>query len=295
MRVAVFNFCYSKYQTPRKFTWNLHYDVDNTLDVTPAKFEKSKFRNGWEIWIWSAEDRIGITKKRDVCGKGVHKFLKQSEKHSKVSRSLIFKWHKRFADGRDSLADDEWEGRPSFRESDAVKNEVRDVINGDRRLTVREVADKCGISKTTAHQILGNDLNMNRVCARWVPRILTAEHLTKRVELSKQFIKKVNRGGIRFLDRIITTDESWFHYYDPETKQQSSQWKNCNSPPPKKAKITKSLGKNMFILFMDRKGMLLTHAVPRGQTVNSEYYSKVINIIITFEINELIIYAVNLN
>jgi hypothetical protein len=71
--------------------------------------------------------------------------------------------------------------------------------------------------------------------------------------LSKQFIKKVNRGGIRFLDRIITTDESWFHYYDPETKQQSSQWKNCNSPPPKKAKITKSLGKNMIILFMDRK------------------------------------------
>ena len=58
------------YQTPRKFTWNLHYDVDNTLDVTHAKFEKSKFRNGWEIWIWSAEDTIGITKKRDVCGKG---------------------------------------------------------------------------------------------------------------------------------------------------------------------------------------------------------------------------------
>jgi hypothetical protein len=54
------------------------------------------------------------------------------------------------------------------------------------------------------------------------------------------------------------TDESWFHYYAPETKQQSSQWKNCNSPPPKKAKITKSLEKNMF---MDRKGMLLTHAV----------------------------------
>ena len=55
---------------------------------------------------------------------------------------------------------------------------------------------------------------MNRVYARWVLRILTAEHLTKRVELSKQFIKKVNRDGIRFLDRIITTDESWFHNSD---------------------------------------------------------------------------------
>jgi hypothetical protein len=47
------------------------------------------------------------------------------------------------------------------------------------------------------------------------------------------------------------------YYYDPETKRQSSQWKNCDSPPPKKAKI---MGKNMFILFMDRKGMLLTYA-----------------------------------
>jgi predicted RNA-binding protein with PUA-like domain len=37
----------------------------------------------------------------------------------------------------------------------------------------------------------------------------------------------------------------WFHYYDPEAKQQSSQWKNVDSPRPKKAKVTKSLGKNM--------------------------------------------------
>jgi hypothetical protein len=43
--------------------------------------------------------------------------------------------------------DDKSEGRPSFKTSDVVKNEVRDVIDGDRRLTVREVANKCIISK----------------------------------------------------------------------------------------------------------------------------------------------------
>ena len=83
------------------------------------------------------------------------------------------------------------------------------------------------------------------------------------MELSKQFIKKVNRGGIRFLDRIITTDESWFHYYDPETKQQSSQWKNCNSPPPKKAKITKSLGKNnVYSLYGQERNATDTRCSP---------------------------------
>jgi hypothetical protein len=32
-----------------------------------------------------------------------HKFIKQSVTHSNVSRSLVFKWHKRFSDGRGSL------------------------------------------------------------------------------------------------------------------------------------------------------------------------------------------------
>ena len=38
--------------------------------------------------------------------------------------------------------DDKRDGRPSFKTLDVVKNEVRDVIDGDRRLTVREVANK---------------------------------------------------------------------------------------------------------------------------------------------------------
>jgi hypothetical protein len=41
----------------------------------------------------------------------------------------------------------------------------------------------------------------------------------------------------------------------------------------------------MFILSMDRKGMILTHAVPRGQTVNADYYSKVCKIIIKYNSN----------
>jgi hypothetical protein len=49
-------------------------------------------------------------------------------------------------------------------------------------------------------------------------------------EASRQFLRKFSQSGIGFLDRIITTDEIWFHYYDPETKQQSNQWKNVDSP-----------------------------------------------------------------
>lgn len=37
------------------------------------------------------------------------------------------------------------------------KNEVRDIIDGDQRLTVRGVTEKCGVSKTTLHDILFHD------------------------------------------------------------------------------------------------------------------------------------------
>ena len=82
--------------------------------------------------------------------------------------------------------------------------------------------------------------------------------MTNRTEASRQFLRKFSQSGIGFLDRIITTDETWFHYYEQETKQQSSQWKNVDSPRPKKAKVTKSLGKNMYSSDLALHQILLT-------------------------------------
>ena len=37
-----------------------------------------------------------------------------------------------------------------------------------------------------------------------------------------------------------------------------------------------SMGKHMFIVFYDIKGVILSHAVPKGQSINSMYNSKVL-------------------
>jgi len=36
------------------------------------------------------------------------------------------------------------------------------------------------------------------------------------------------------LSRLVTTDETWLYHYDPETKQQSMEWRHSGSPRPKK-------------------------------------------------------------
>ena len=108
----------------------------------------------------------------------------------------------------------------------------------------------------------------------------------RRVQDSLSFLRQYERHGDAFLDIIMTTDETWLWFYDPETKQQSSVWKRNSSHPPQKARVSRSGGKYMFIMFMDRWGMLLCHSVPKDQEVNADYYSKVKNIFLTIFINE---------
>ena len=75
------------------------------------------------------------------------------------------------------------------------------------------------------------------------------------------------------LKKVITGDESWVYGYDPETKQQSSQWKRPDEPRPKKACPSRSHVKSMLIIFFD---CVHYEFAPRGQTINKEYYVEVL-------------------
>ncbi|KAJ8948683.1 hypothetical protein NQ318_004471 [Aromia moschata] len=57
-----------------------------------------------------------------------------------------------------------------------------------------------------------------------------------------------------FLPKVITGDESWCYSYDPETKQQSSQWKRPLSPRPKKFQVKSNIN-TMLICFFDAKSI----------------------------------------
>ena len=67
----------------------------------------------------------------------------------------------------------------------------------------------------------------------------------------------------------MTGDESWVHYFQPETKRASKEWHHSTSPKPKKFRTQPSAGKVMLTLFWDSRGPLGEHYMPRGTTVSS--------------------------
>jgi len=72
-------------------------------------------------------------------------------------------------------------------------------------------------------------------------------------------------------------DETWLYQYDPETKQQTMEWRHSGSPcPASKIQSANSAGKVLASIFWDQDGILLINYLPKGQTVNAEYCSSLL-------------------
>jgi histone-lysine N-methyltransferase SETMAR len=68
-------------------------------------------------------------------------------------------------------------------------------------------------------------------------------------------------------------DETWVHYFTPEGKHSSMQWRHPGSPKSKKAKTTFSAGKVMATVFWDSKAVMYMDFLTQHHTINTEYCS----------------------
>jgi hypothetical protein len=95
---------------------------------------------------------MDVLKEQRVCIKFCHKLgktatekyemLQQAFGETALSRSKRFEWYSRFKNGRTSIDDDPHTGRPLTARTNEIVDSVNAVIRGNRRLTIREIADE---------------------------------------------------------------------------------------------------------------------------------------------------------
>ena len=185
-----------------------------------------------------------------------------------MNQASVFEWHKIFKEGMESVRDDERCGRSKEVNRPELIGQIKNFMDKDRHVSIETMSAHIDVSVGTVHTIIQEKLKMQKICAKFVPRVLREDQKERCCHDSREMVELINSDPA-VLDALVTC-------YDPETKRQSSQWKHAGSPRPKKARQSKSTHKLLTIPFFDSTGMIYMHWVPTGQTVNKEYYVEVL-------------------
>ena len=138
----------------------------------------------------------------------IHADLQKVYGNGALKYSIVCKWVCRFNDGRESIENDPRVGRPLSVLTEKNVATVKTLIEEDARYTVQEIEELSCIHLSSVLKILCERLGLRKICARWVPHLLTEEQKQSRVRLASKVIEKYDKCDPRRLEEIVTGDET---------------------------------------------------------------------------------------
>ena len=93
----------------------------------------------------------------------------------------VARWISYFKEGRLSVKDEACPDRPDSATSETSAT-VKSIVQQGSRYTVEEMSDLSGLSSSYVFTILKEMLKLQKICARWIPHLLTPEQKKDRVE-----------------------------------------------------------------------------------------------------------------
>ena len=149
-----------------------------------------------------------------------------------------------------------------------IIDQLHELVLEDSRISAKSIAEQLGISRERVGSIINEDLNMRKLSANAWTRIKNVNGASRLSNFWNFF------GAIHMIP--CRDWWPWLYHYDPEAKQQSMEWRHSGSPRPKKLQAQKSAGKVLASIFWGQDGILLIDYLPKGQTINAEYYSSLL-------------------
>ncbi|GIY78641.1 histone-lysine N-methyltransferase SETMAR [Caerostris darwini] len=121
------------------------------------------------------------------------------EVHGKEAMSIqnVAKWCRSFQSGRQDVESRNMagSGRASSSTTETNTARVEEMIQNDRRVTLREILSELGLNFGNVQHIVSDVLLYSKVCARRVPRALSDEHKATRMICSLTFFQRYHSDG----------------------------------------------------------------------------------------------------
>ena len=89
-----------------------------------------------------------------------------------MNRASVFEWHNRFKEGRECVKDDERCGRSKDDRTPELIGQIKNFMDKDRSVSIETISAQFDVSVGTVHTIIREELKMQKICAKFVPRVL---------------------------------------------------------------------------------------------------------------------------
>jgi hypothetical protein len=87
-----------------------------------------------------------------------------------LSQNRVYTWAREFKGGRERVENESHCRRPRSSLTDDNISAIRELIEGDRRLTIADISSEIGISYGSVQSVITDNLGFKKISARWVPR-----------------------------------------------------------------------------------------------------------------------------
>ena len=112
-----------------------------------------------------------------------------------MKQQNVTKWCRELSEGRTGVHDGQRSGSP-YLISDDLLQEIEGEIRANRPVTITELHHIIpDVSKTTIHEAVTEKLGYRKLWARWVPKLLTDDHKTKRMGSALKFLTRYAQEG----------------------------------------------------------------------------------------------------
>ena len=87
------------------------------------------------------------------------------------------------------MRDDERFGRCKEVNTPGLIGEIKNFMDKDRRVSIETISALFDVSVGTIHTIIREELNMRKICARFVPRVLREDQKERRCHDSREMVE----------------------------------------------------------------------------------------------------------
>ena len=120
----------------------------------------------------------------------IHADLQKVYGNGALKYATVCNWVRCFNDCLESIENDPRADRPVSILTEKNVATLKSLIEQDARYTMQDIEELSGIHSSSVSKILHERLGLRKVCARWVPHLLTDKQKQSQVGLASQVIEK---------------------------------------------------------------------------------------------------------